>query len=359
MTDVHTTLMQRAIDLAHNSLYLSEPNPRVGCVIARDGAVIAEGWTQRAGQAHAEIHALNSIKGQAKGTDVYVTLEPCSHHGRTGPCVDALIEAGVARVFAAMQDPNPKVKGEGFRKLKAAGIEVVQGLCEDRVKKLNPGFIRRMQTGRPLVRAKIAASLDGRTANGKGESKWITGEAARQDVQHWRGRSGAIVTGIGTVLADDPSMNVRLDTDVVQPLRVITDSSLRTPENAKILNQPGMALLVASAQAAAEPRHDVEVWQCGDKHVSLSQLVDELGRRSCNEVLIEAGATLTGAFLKAGLVDELVIYFAPLVIGETGRAMFDLQQVMPLADSPRFEFSEVKQIASDIRVIARKVKQES
>lgn len=346
--------MARAVELARNSLYLSDPNPRVGCVIARDGNIIAEGWTQQAGGDHAEIHALKGASGAARGADVFVSLEPCSHSGRTGPCTEALIRAGVRRVFAAMVDPNPKVAGAGIARLREAGIEVHVGLCEHDARTINLGFVRRMRGGAPWVRLKLAATIDGRTATRTGRSKWITSEDSRADVQSWRARSSAIVTGIGTIVADDPSMNVRLESAGFQPLRVILDSSARMDPSARILRQPGPTLVVSTRPIHQDVGESL-VLPAENGRVSLPALLGALAERQCNEVLVEAGATLSGAFAKAKLVDEYVFYLAPRLLGDAGRSMFDLGLVDDLEQALRLEFTDVKTVGADLRIIARPV----
>ncbi len=354
MTTGEQSLMERAVALARNSLFLSDPNPRVGCVIARDGNVLAEGWTQPAGQAHAEIHALSQAGEAARGADVYVTLEPCSHTGRTGPCTEALVAAGVKRVFAATGDPNPLVAGQGFERLRGAGIEVHVGLCEAAARAVNRGFLRRVAGGRPWVRLKLGATLDGRTAAADGASRWITGEGARADVQRWRARSSAVVTGIGTVLADDPSMNVRLDGAAVQPLRVILDSHGRIAAGARILSVPGRTLVVTTGAAPAGAGECVAL-ASEDGRVGIEPLLTLLAGRDCNEILVEAGPTLSGAFAASGLVDEYVIYLAPSILGDAGRGMFRLGRHLALAESLKLEFTDVTMIDRDIRILARPV----
>ncbi len=341
--------MLRAVALAGNSLYLSDPNPRVGCVIVRDGNILAEGWTQQAGEAHAEVHALSRLDGDARGADVYVTLEPCAHTGRTGPCCEALVRAGVRRVFAAGEDPNPLVAGSGLRALREAGIEVHVGLCAGPAASLNPGFLRRMRGGLPWVRLKLGATLDGRTADAGGHSRWITGDAAREDVHRLRGRSSAVLTGIGTVLADDPSLNARHPEATRQPLRVVLDSAGRTPATAKCLHLDGDALVVTLGGGVAGAAH----WQgsAGDGGIALAPVLRMLGERQCNEVLVEAGPRLCGAFARAGLVDEYIVYLAPSLLGAEARGMFALG-ALPLPDRIRLEFTDVRRFGEDIRIIA-------
>jgi diaminohydroxyphosphoribosylaminopyrimidine deaminase/5-amino-6-(5-phosphoribosylamino)uracil reductase len=331
--------MARALQLAADGLYTTEPNPRVGCVLVKAGRVVGEGYHRRAGEGHAEVNALAQAGAAAQGATAYVTLEPCSHHGKTPPCCDALMKAGVVRVISAMQDPNPLVSGRGHNRLQQAGIEVSWGLMQSQAEALNPGFISRMSRQRPYVRIKQAISLDGRTAMASGESKWITGPQARADVQRLRARSSAILTGIGTVLADDPALTLRAEqlgtavsdadmSEVIarQPLRVILDSQLRTPVNAAILAQPGETLIF---YVAADP---ARVAQLGAK-ATLIQLaaLEPLAvlqwlalERECNELLIEAGATLSGVFIREQWVDELVIYQAPTLLGSRARPAFEL-----------------------------------
>lgn len=343
-------LMARAVQLAERGLYTTMPNPRVGCVIADgDGRILGEGWHRRAGLPHAEIEALSDVGERSRGATVYVTLEPCSHNGRTGPCADALIEAGVAKVVYGMQDPNPAVGGQGLQRLRDAGIEVEGPLLEEQCRALNPGFIKRMTLGLPLVRIKSAMSLDGRTAMASGESKWVTGPAARADVQRLRARSCAVATGVETVRFDNPNLNVRADemalellatesaaqmimVQEVQPLRVIVDSRLRTPANAFIL-QGDAPTLICTTEGADNARRErlqaagAEVLTLpagADGRVDLSALLAELVRRECNEVLIESGATLSGEFLYRGHVDELIVYMAPKLLGSTARPLFEL-----------------------------------
>jgi diaminohydroxyphosphoribosylaminopyrimidine deaminase/5-amino-6-(5-phosphoribosylamino)uracil reductase len=351
--------MARALQLAEQGLFTTDPNPRVGCVIVRAAEVVGEGWHQRAGEAHAEVNALRHAGTRAQGATAYVTLEPCCHHGRTPPCTDALIHAKVARVVAAMQDPNPKVAGHGLQQLRDAGIQVEVGLMETPARALNPGFIKRMQTGRPFVRNKLAMSLDGRTAMADGTSKWITSAAAREDVQRWRARSSAILTGVGTILMDDPSLTVRLAQEVVQPLRVIVDTYLSTPTKAKILQAPGQTLIMTCCedQDALELLQDAgaQVVQLPRKgnFVNLDALLLKLGELHVNEVLLESGATLSGAMLQAGLVDEMLFYMAPLLLGDSARALYHLPLLQAMADRIELEFTDIRAVGVDWRITAR------
>ena len=344
--------MARALQLAARGLYTTTPNPRVGCVIVKDGRVIGEGWHQRAGEPHAEVHALAAAGAAARGATAYVSLEPCSHHGRTPPCTEALIRAGVARVVAAMRDPNPVVAGGGIGMLTLAGIIAEVGLLEAEARAINPGFISRMTRGRPWVRLKTAATLDGKTALANGQSQWITGAAARADVQRLRARACAILTGSGTVLADDPRMTVREFDIGRQPLRVVVDSTLRTPPAAAILP----ALIVchhadAARRAALENAGaEVIVLPGANGRVDLAALLVALAQRGINEVHVEAGAGLNGALLAAGLVDEWIAYVAPMAVGDTARGLFAHPPLIALTDAARFQLADVRQIGGDLRL---------
>lgn len=355
--------MQQALDLAEAGLYTSMPNPRVGCVIVKDGKVIGRGAHLRSGTPHAEIHALREAGEAAKGADVYVTLEPCSHHGRTPPCADALVTAGVKRVIAAMQDPNPKVAGSGLDKLRSQGIEVACGLLEAEAQALNPGFIKRMTEGRPFVRSKIAASLDGRTALANGVSQWITGEQARADVQQWRARSCAIMTAIGTVLLDDPQMNIR-QADLLeaksgqQPLRVVVDSHLRISPDARIL-QGGNTLVAyakdAQGRSAALEAAGLNLICLPDQHgkVDLLKLLQHLVTLEINEVFVEAGSGLNGALQQANLIDEYLFYYAPVLLGSEAQGMFALPTMTEMAQRAELQILSVDKVGEDIRLRAK------
>ncbi len=351
--------MAGALRLAERGLYTTTPNPRVGCILARDGEVVGEGWHERAGEAHAEIHALRQAGARARGATAYVTLEPCSHHGRTPPCANALIDAGVARVAAAMRDPNPQVSGRGIELLTLAGVRAEVGLMQAEARELNPGFVSRMTRGRPWVRLKTAASLDGATALENGVSQWITGAAARADVQRWRARSCAILTGSGTVLADDPRMDVR-ELDIGrQPLRVILDSRLRTPPAARILH--GGALIVCQDAGDGPPAALLDAGATvlelpgADGRPDLALLLEELARRGVNELHVEAGATLNGAFLQAGLVDEWLAYFAPSVLGRRARGLFDLPALTDMAGRRGFQLADAAVVGADLRLRLRPI----
>ncbi|RTZ73682.1 MAG: bifunctional diaminohydroxyphosphoribosylaminopyrimidine deaminase/5-amino-6-(5-phosphoribosylamino)uracil reductase RibD [Gammaproteobacteria bacterium] len=357
--------MARAIRLAWKGLYTTDPNPRVGCVLVRDGEIVGEGWHRKAGEPHAERIALAAAGEKARGATAYVTLEPCCHQGRTPPCTLGLIDAGVKRVIAAMEDPNPLVSGKGLQQLREAGIETASGLLRGEAQKLNPGFIKRMSKGLPWVRCKLAMSLDGRTAMASGESVWITGEDARRDVQRLRARSSVLVTGIGTVLADDPALNVRLSPEQLpgvesgeylrQPVRVVLDSSLRTPETAKLFTLPGEVWLF---HAHGSPEKAAKLEAKGARLLRLEQGLDlplvmqELAHREINEVLIEAGPTLAGAALQSGVIDELVIYMAPHVMGHQARGLFHLPGLEKMAERVPLEITDIRAVGRDWRITA-------
>jgi diaminohydroxyphosphoribosylaminopyrimidine deaminase/5-amino-6-(5-phosphoribosylamino)uracil reductase len=350
--------MAQALRLAEQGLYSSSPNPRVGCVLVAGEKIVGSGWHQRAGEAHAEVHALREAGEAARGATAYVTLEPCSHHGRTPPCADALIAAGVARVVAAAADPNPQVAGAGSAKLRAAGIAVEIGLMEAAARDLNAGFFARMTRGTPWLRSKIAMSLDGRTALANGVSQWITGEAARRDVQHWRARSCAVLTGINTVLADDPQLNVREIGSERQPLRVVLDSRLRLPPTARILEGGNVLIYTGtrdSKKNAGLENSGASVCELpdGNGQVDLPAMMRDLAQRGCNEVLVEAGSTLNGALLRAGLVDELLLYVAPQLLGDMARGIAQLGELTGLDQSIRLKWQDVRQVGDDLRVLVQ------
>lgn len=353
--------MALALHLAERGLYTTSPNPRVGCVLVKNGELIAEGWHERAGESHAEVHALGAAGIGAKGATAYVTLEPCSHHGRTPPCADALIAAGVARVVVAMQDPNPQVSGQGIARLQNAGIEVECGLMEASARALNPGFVLRMNRGIPLVRSKIAMSLDGRTALKNGVSQWITGADARRDGHHWRARSCAVLTGIGTVLADNAQLTVREVKTTRQPLRAVLDSALKIPLGARILQGGNVLVYTAQRDAAKIARLEnagakVEVLPGSNGQVDLAACLRDLAARGCNEVLVEAGSTLNGAMLKAGLIDELVLYLAPQLLGDLSRGMAQLGELTSLDQRIKLAWQDVRLVGKDLRVLATVIK---
>jgi diaminohydroxyphosphoribosylaminopyrimidine deaminase/5-amino-6-(5-phosphoribosylamino)uracil reductase len=351
--------MGRALELARRGLWTTDPNPRVGCVLADGDRVVAEGWHERAGGPHAEAMALAAAGGTARGSTAYVTLEPCSHFGRTPPCADALIAAGVGRVVYALRDPNPRVDGGGAARLAAAGIAVEGGLCEAESRELNPGFISRMERRRPWVVVKLAASLDGGTALPGGESRWITGEAARDDVQRLRARSSAILTGSGTVLSDDPRLDVRLPGATRQPLRVVLDSRLRISPQARILAPPGRALVVCATAApdrAAALRAagaEVVTVKAASGGVDLGAALALLAEREINEVLAECGPGLAGAFLSSGLADELLLYLAPALLGRGARRLADLESPASMADRLEFSIVERRDVGEDLLIRLR------
>ena len=350
-------LMAHALRLAERGAYTTKPNPMVGCVLAHGEEIVGEGFHQRAGEAHAEVVALQAAGERAKGATAYVTLEPCAHTGRTGPCADALIAAGVARVVAAMRDPNPQVNGNGFAKMQAAGIAVESGLMEKQARELNSGFLSRIERGRPWVRIKLGSSLDGRTAMANGESKWITGAASRLDVQKWRARSGAIVTGANTVLMDDPSLTVRLgdDTAFVPPLRVVLDPGLATVARGKVRDgaAPTLYLHAADAKPPRELRVERTVAPVRGGRFDLEAVLRLLAERGINEVQVEAGATLAGAFLAAGLADEVLLYIAPVLLGENARPLFAGLGIASMAQKLQLELVEARAIGADQRLLLR------
>ena len=353
--------MSRALALATRALYDAEPNPRVGCVIVREGRVIGEGWTQAPGSNHAEVEALLDARRNGhdvRGAIVYVSLEPCSHFGRTPPCATALIEAHVGRVIAAVEDPNPLVAGGGLEMLRSAGVDVRCGLLEQEAAEINLGFFSRMQRGRPWVRMKIAASLDGKTALENGVSKWITSESARRDGHAWRARAGAVLTGIGTVRADNPQLNVRLVETRRQPLRVLVDSRLEVDPGARLFEGEGNVLV---ATAVSAPAREIALRARGAEvialpnesgKVDLAALMKELAHRHINEVHVEAGFRLNGSLVQAGVVDELLVYLAPLLMGEA-QGMVHLPALSDLTHAQRLEFREVTAVGEDVRILAR------
>ncbi len=359
---LHAFFMQRAVELARRGWYTTRPNPRVGCVVTQGNVVRGEGWHERAGEGHAEVRALDDVRARGndpKGATVYVTLEPCSHSGRTPPCTKALIEAGVARVVIGAQDPNPAVDGQGIAALREAGIEVVTGVMADACAALNAGFNHRMAHGRPRVRIKLAMSLDGRTAAADGSSQWITGDVARDDVHRLRAESGAVLIGHGTLAADDPSLNVRLPGEWAPPLRVVLDSDLAMRTDARMLGLDGTTL-VATASEDAERRHALEAAGAeiltvprDDDGLDLARILATLGEREINDVLVEAGPTLAGALTRAGLVDEFVIYVAPMLIGANGRALMALSGAIGLDDAQALVFDNIEPVGADLKITAR------
>lgn len=358
-SDIDRAHMQRALVLAAQGLYTTDPNPRVGCVLAHGATVVGEGFHARAGEGHAEVHALQMAGSHARGATAYVTLEPCNHHGRTPPCSEALIAAGVAHVVYALRDPNPRVDGAGERRLRAAGISVAGGLMSDESQQLNCGFVKRMSTGMPFVRVKLAMSLDGRTALANGESRWITSDVARKDAQRYRARSSAILTGIGTILIDDPALNVRLPDSDRQPWRVILDSDLRTPPQARVINREGSVLVFAARdnaqrRSALQAQHAaVEVLPAVEGRPSLHAALQRLAAMEMNEVWVEAGQTLAGALVSAGLVDELVVYVAPTLLGPDARGLMQLPPLLQLDQRQRWRYTDVTTVGDDLRLTLR------
>lgn len=368
-TPLDQAFMRRALDLSERGLYTTTPNPRVGAVLVKDGKTIGEGFHQAAGEPHAEANAVRDAGARVgvdamRGSTLYVTLEPCSHRGRTPPCADMLVDQGVQRVVAAMEDPNPKVAGRGFAKLRAAGVDVRVGLLANEAHEQNIGFVSRMLRGVPWVRLKVAASLDGKTALANGESQWITGPEARRDGHAYRARACAILSGIGTVLEDNPQLNVR---DVVtprQPLKVVVDSSLQTPVDARLLgegrvliataveNKAVQARLTEAAAAHGATLEFVALPNAAGK-VDLNALMRELGRRELNEIHVEAGFKLNGSLLREGCVDELLIYFAASIIGDSGQGMFNLPTLEKLDQRRKLKLHRVNQLGDDLRLIAR------
>lgn len=356
--------MRRALEIAVLGLNTADPNPRVGCVIVRDDQIIAEGWHERAGQPHAEANALRAAGAAAQGASVYVTLEPCSHTGRTPPCASALIAARVQRVVYATGDPNPLVNGGGASALRAAGIRVTSGVLEREARELNPGFFKRFESGLPWVRVKLGASLDGRTALANGESRWITGKEARQDAQRFRARSSVVLSGSGTVLVDDPALNVRIDHATRQPLRVLLDSSLRVPPQSRMFDREGPALVFTASDDAARraefERRGVRVEnvpRAGAGGLQLEAVLRRLAQLQANEVWVEAGARLAGALLHAALVDELIVYLAPSLLGPQARAMAELPGISSLEQRLRLQFTDVTRIGTDLRLTAVPIKE--
>lgn len=364
--DLH--YLSRSIQLAKKGLYTSQPNPRVGCVIVLNDDIVGEGYHQQAGGPHAEIHALQQAGHKAKGATAYVSLEPCSHQGKTPPCADALIKAGISRVVCAMQDPNPLVAGKGLKKLQQAGIEILSGLMQQEAQSINPGFVKRMQTAMPYVRVKLAMSLDGRTAMSSGESQWITGPDARADVQKLRARSSVVLTGSGTVLVDDPSMNVRISAQDIgaeinpyQPLRAIIDGDLKVATDQKIFYQAGQTLVFthavkcAQAEASADSasRKIVGIAEKNGK-LDLAQVLKYLAQKhQANEVHVEAGSELCGALLDQHLVDEIVLYIAPIIMGDSAKGLFHLPELQKMSQRIELNITEICPIGKDWRLTAR------
>lgn len=354
--------MERALELARRGLYSTPPNPAVGCVLVRNGRVVGEGYHRRTGGPHAEVLALEEAGANARGATAYVNLEPCAHFGRTPPCAPALLAAGVARVVCALRDPNPLVDGSGLEQLGGAGVTIESDVLAAEATELNRGFVRRMSSGRPWVTLKLAASLDGRTALADGASRWITGEEARADVQKLRARASAVVTGIGTVLVDDPSLTVRdptLPLDGRRPLRVVVDPGLRIAPGARVLDGAAPTLVFTAPEAMSRARvleengARFEPLPVSAGGLDLRLLLARLGALECNELLVEAGATLAGAFLEQGLIDELVLYVAPCVLGDAARPMFVLPPLMRMEERRNFHVHEVGRVGDDLRLVLR------
>ena len=347
--------MPLALQLARNGLNTTDPNPRVGCVIADGDRIVGQGWHEQAGGQHAEIAAMNDAAEPVAGMTAYVTLEPCAFHGKTPPCADALLEAGIGRVVAAIEDPHPRVDGGGLQRLRSAGVQVDCGLMAAQAEELNAGFLKRMRSGRPWVRVKSALSLDGRTGLATGESKWITGEDSRRDVQRWRARSSAILTGIGTVLADDPSMYARIGGAVKQPLRVIADSCWRTPLDSRILLDPETAWVAGGEFNDAGRKLQEADIHClaipgSEGSVDLGALMDAMGEAGVNEVQVEAGPVLCGALLEQELVDEILLYVAPVLLGDSPRGPFAFGPLESMAGRTHLEWLETIQTGADLRL---------
>jgi diaminohydroxyphosphoribosylaminopyrimidine deaminase / 5-amino-6-(5-phosphoribosylamino)uracil reductase len=358
-TDTDRAMMARALALAQRGLYGTDPNPRVGCVLVREEQIVGEGWHERAGEPHAEPAALAAAGARARGATAYVSLEPCNHQGRTPPCTEALIAAGVTRVVYGARDPNPRVSGAGEARLRAAGLDVRGGLMAEASRELNCGFFKRMERGLPWVRVKLAMSLDGRTGLASGESRWITADTARRDAQYLRARSSAILTGVGTILADDPALNVRIPESDRQPWRVILDSALRTPPEARVVNRPGQ-VLVLGAQEDARRRTaleakavDVQILAAEAGRPTLAAVLQCLARLEMNEVWVEAGPTLAGAFVRAGLYDELIVYVAPALLGPDALPLLQLPSIARLDEKRKLRFTDFRAVGDDLRLTLR------
>jgi len=354
----HKGYMQMALDLAEKGMHSSMPNPRVGCIVVHNSQVVGQGWHSKTGEDHAEVMALSQAGHKAKGATAYITLEPCNHYGKTPPCTDSLISAGVETVIYAMDDPNPEVSGKSTGILKAAGVKVIQGVLHQKSKDLNIGFIKRMESGLPYIRSKIASSIDGKTALLNGTSQWISSEKSREDVQSWRARSCALLTSIETVLSDDPFLNVRIDgfDDLDQPMRVVLDSQLRIDSHYKILRLPGQKIIYTLKAQHNDPeiQNMIKTAEEYDGHISLEYLFRDLAKREVNEVMIECGGVLNGALLKQEFIDELIVYIAPCILGNKARNMFSLPVLSEMSDRYNFDSTQVDQIDHDVRVILRK-----
>jgi diaminohydroxyphosphoribosylaminopyrimidine deaminase/5-amino-6-(5-phosphoribosylamino)uracil reductase len=355
--------MQHAIRLAKRGVYTTDPNPNVGCVIVKNNEIVGEGWHRRAGEPHAEVNALEQAGSKANGATVFVTLEPCSHTGKTPPCAEALIKAGVKKVIVAMVDPNPLVAGKGLKILEEANIKTQSGLLESQARDLNPGFIKRMESGRPFVRVKLAMSLDGRTAMASGESQWISGEASRHDVQRLRAASSAVLTGIDTVLFDNPSMNVRLSAEqldieqVRQPKRIVLDSQLRMLSDVKIASLDGECIVYTTVSVGNDKQYPfkVETINTQDGQIDLQALMQDLANKEINLLHVEAGSVLCGALLKNDLVDEIIIYMAPHIMGDAAKGLFHLPGLDQMKDRISLDIKDVRSMGNDIRITAQPV----
>ena len=354
-TEQDTRWMQRALELAQRGIFSTAPNPRVGCVLVKGDEAVGEGWHVRAGEAHAEAHALREAGEKARGATAYITLEPCAHQGRTPPCADALIAAGIARAVVACRDPNPLVAGQGIARLQAAGIAVTEGVCEEEAQRLNRGFFRRITTGRPFVTLKLAASLDGKTALANGESQWLTGEAARADVHYHRLAADAIIAGTGSILHDNAHLTARYPTELPSqpPLRVIIDSRLRTPRDAALFDDLS-PILIACGMNARAPNYPAHAeWlrlPLAGGRVPLPALLDELGARGINNAFVEAGASLAGAFIQQNLPDEILLYLAPCLLGSGARELLQLPPLQHLSDKMRIHIDDSTRIGADLRL---------
>ena len=349
--------MQSAIDLAKEGIYSCKPNPRVGCVIVKDNKIIGQGFHHKTGEDHAEINAIKNANDETKGATAYISLEPCTHKGKTPPCVEALIAAEIKEVIFAMVDPNPKVSGQSIKILEEAGIKVSYGLLEQEARELNIGFCHRMSSNRPYIRTKIGASIDGRTALKNGKSQWITSGESRQDVQQWRARSCCVLTSASTVLMDDSSLNVRLPdfSDEYQPTRAVLDGQLKTKGSEKIFNLPGESIVYTlMSNEPIGQREDILFVNAKNGHMALDDITTDLANKEFNEVLIEAGPNLNGAFLNQGLIDEIIVYLAPSVLGNSSRGMFELPMLNELSESFRFYMESIDQIGTDLRIVLRK-----
>ena len=350
--------MQIALDLAEKGMHSSMPNPRVGCVIVHEDQVVGQGFHMATGEAHAETIALSEAGNKAKGSTVYSTLEPCTHYGKTPPCVEALITAKVGKVVYALEDPNPIISGQSSQILESANIEVISGILSQESKDLNIGFHKRMKTGLPYVRTKIAASIDGKTALLNGKSKWISSQESRDDVQLWRARSCAIATSINTVIADDPSLNVRINdfSDSNQPTRVILDSKLRIEDHHKILKSPGEVILYSLNGVNHDSLFEgmIENTEEHDGHVSLQSVFHDLAKKEINEVMFECGGILNGALLSQNFIDEIIIYLATCILGDQANNMFRLPEITAMSDRYNFNLTQIDRIGSDIRIILKK-----